>query len=112
MAIRINSADSVQALLGSPEALPRITPTWDKRYLALDCNGRHFQATPLPLGAIYVLGERKSAIMTSIQAGLSASEAFMTLVANTYVNHLLDAGMRSREFEKANSWSRAYWSRR
>jgi hypothetical protein len=91
--------DSVQALFGSEDALPRITPTWDKRYFALDRNGHRFQSEPLPLGTIYVLKEREPGLTTSVVEELNASEAFMALVANTYVNYLLDAGMRSREFE-------------
>ena len=43
--------DSVRALFGSEEALPQITPTWDKRYMALGENGLGFVANPLPLGA-------------------------------------------------------------
>jgi hypothetical protein len=86
-------------LFGTENALPRITPTWDKRYFALDREGHQFQATPLPLGAVYVLGERQNTLAAPIVEELGAREAFMTLVANTYVNYLLDANMRNREFE-------------
>ena len=47
--------DSVRALFGSEDALPKITATWGKRYLPLDQNGHRFQESPLPLGAIYML---------------------------------------------------------
>ena len=53
--------DSVRVLFGSEEALPRITPTWDKRYMALGDNGLGFATKPLPLGAIYLLGAREAA---------------------------------------------------
>jgi hypothetical protein len=97
---RINMwPDSVRALFGSEDALPLITPTWGKRYLPLDQNGLRFQAAPLPLGAIYVLTGREPDLAAPVVEELSSSEAFMTLVANTYVNYLLDSDMRSREFE-------------
>jgi hypothetical protein len=89
--------DSVRTLFGSEDALPRITPTWGKRYLPLDQT--RFQATPLPLGAIYVLTDREAGLAAPIVEELSAREAFITLVANTYVNYLLNAEMRSHEFE-------------
>ena len=90
---------SVRALFGSEDVLPRITPTWDKRYLALDQKGHRFQAEPLPLAAIYILGEREDGLTSPIVEGLTGREKFMTLVSNTYVNYLLDADMRTREFE-------------
>src|SRR5207253_2928817 len=50
--------DAVEALFGAPDALPRITPGWEKRYLALDNAHHRFQASPLELRAVYLLGER------------------------------------------------------
>jgi hypothetical protein len=91
--------DSVHNLFGSEDALPRITPTWDKRYLALDQNGRRFQSSPLPLGAIYILGEREAELTAPVIEEVVGSEALMTLVSNTYVNYLLDRDMRAREFD-------------
>lgn len=91
--------DSVRALFGAEDALPRITPTWDKRYLALDGNGRRFQSSPLPLGAIYILEERASGLSNPVIEEVVGGEALMTLVANTYVNYLLDRDMRAREFD-------------
>lgn len=90
--------DSVRTLLGSEDALPRITSTWDKRYLALDGNGRHFQASPLPVGAIYLLGDREDGLSAPEIEDVAGGEALMTLVANTYVNYLLDSEMRAHEF--------------
>ena len=78
---------------------PRITPTWDKRYLALDQNGRRFQSSPLLLSAIYILGEREAELSAPVIEKVVGRKAIMTLVSNTYVNYLLDADMRSREFD-------------
>jgi len=91
--------DSVRALFGSEEALPRITPTWEKRYLALNQKDFRFEARALPLGTIYLLSPSESkGPDVSIEA-MTASAGMMTLVANTYVNHLLDAQMRQQEFD-------------
>ena len=91
--------DSVLTLFGSADALPRITPTWDKRYLPLDQNGHHFVSSPLPLGAIYILDPRDPALSAPVVEEVSGEGAFMALVANTYVNYLLDQDMRRREFD-------------
>ena len=55
---------SVAALFGAPDALPLLTPNWDKRYLDLaGDDGRYqFQSDASPLRAIYfpVSGPRQS----------------------------------------------------
>ena len=91
--------DSVRRLFGAEDALPRITPTWQKRYLPLGQNGQHFALSPLPLGAIYILDSRESSLTDPIIEGVPGKEAFMALVANTYVNYLLDQDMRRTEFD-------------
>ncbi|HKW64847.1 MAG TPA: hypothetical protein VJN89_19995 [Candidatus Acidoferrum sp.] len=92
-------SDSVRELFGSQDALPCITPTWDKRYLPLGENGYHFASSPLPLGAIYILEGRDPALTAPVIEEVSGREAFMALVANTYVNYLLDQNMRRTEFD-------------
>ena len=92
-------SDSVRALFGSEEALPQITPTWEKRYMALGDSGPSFAAQPLPLGAIYFLGEREPALAAPVIEVVAGSNALAELVANTYVNYLLGRDMRSREFD-------------
>ncbi len=91
--------DSVRALFGSEDELPLITPTWGKRYLALNQNGYRFQSDPLPLSAIYILHDREDASAIPVIEELSGAETFMTLAGNTYLNFLLNAEMRKREFE-------------
>ena len=91
--------DSVRALYGSEEALPQIAPPWDKRYIALGDNGLGFAAKPLPLGAIYLLGEREAGLAAPVVEEFAKGDALAGLVANTYVNYLLDRDMRSREFD-------------
>ena len=91
--------DSVRQLFGSEDALPRITPTWEKRYLPLGQNGHHFASSPLPLRAIYILESRDEILTAPMIEEVSGEEAFMALVANTYVNYLLDQDMRRTEFD-------------
>ena len=93
---------SVAALYGSPDALPRIVPThptWDKRYLDLNQDGYKFQQQPLPLSAIYLLGERSIDLSAPVFTSVPTQAGLMSLVMNTYTNYLLDKAMRAQEFE-------------
>jgi hypothetical protein len=89
--------DVVVPLFGTADALPRLTPSWDKRALDLAHTAGRFQQQPLPLAAIYVLAERAPASEPCIK-GLHGRETLMTLVANAYVSYLQDAAMRRQEF--------------
>ena len=90
--------ESVRALYGATEALPKLTPTWDKRYLDLTSNGYRFQNRPLPLAAIYVLGERDANPRLPRVEPLSPPAGLMALVANTQAPHLVHEAMRAQEF--------------
>ncbi len=90
--------DAVEALYGSSDALPRLTPTWDKRYLDLTAENYRFQRQPLPLAAVYILAERSDNAVTPSIGTIPSRAGLMALVANTYANKLLDAAMRAREF--------------
>src|SRR5262249_45569383 len=91
--------DAAASLFGSPDALPRITPGWEKRYLGLDGDSFFFQGTPLPLGAIYLLGARDQGHDAPVILPLSPRESLMSLVPDTYGAHLLDAPRRAKEFD-------------
>jgi hypothetical protein len=88
--------DSVRTLFGAADALPRLTPNWDKRYLDLTGGAYHSAGRPLPLAAVYVLGERRDEA-PCVEA-ITARDGLLALVANTYTNYLLDETMRAREF--------------
>jgi hypothetical protein len=91
---------SVAALYGYSDALPLITPTWDKRYLDLTRNGCRFQSQPLPLAAIYCLGERRADLPVPLIERLPGTVGLIHLVANTYGNYLPDINaMRARQFQ-------------
>jgi len=89
--------DSVEALYGSAEALPRLADSWEKRSLELgrDCR---FEQRALPLAAIYVLGERTSASPGGTISRLAPRELLINLIGNTYANRLPN-DMRAREFD-------------
>jgi len=89
---------SVTSLLGRVEALRPITPNWDKRDFPL-LEHRAFTTSPLPLAALYILGERRNDDRAPYVEPVSPRDAFIHLVGNTYGNTLLDAPMRAHEFE-------------
>lgn len=89
--------DSVNALYGSPEALPRFVPDWEKRRLALGGEGR-FESRALPLRAVYILGERRPEAAPYVE-NIAPKDALISLVTETYANKLLDRELRAREFE-------------
>ncbi len=90
--------ESVAHLFGSPDALPQLTPVWDKRFLALDGSGAHFRSTPLPLALIYLFSQRQSVAAPRIEHA-SPREVLLELVQNTYMNWLLDKPQRAAEFD-------------
>jgi len=90
--------ESAELLFGSVDTLPLITPTWGKQFLSLDGDKHRFQSDPLPLSAIFILSERLSAAVAPKIEAVSAASAMTALLTNTYVNYLLDAAMRRKEF--------------
>lgn len=90
--------DSVKMLYGSAEALPRCSPDWDKRRLALGDEEARFESSALPLGAIYILGGRRQERAPFAEA-VRDRDALVSLVSNTYGNKILDRELRAREFD-------------
>jgi hypothetical protein len=91
--------ESVHALWGSADALPRAVANWDKRYLDLAQPGYHFASRQVPLAAIYVLGERIGSADAPMIHELRGADALVELVTNTYSNDLLDARQRADELD-------------
>jgi len=95
---------SVDYLYGSPTALPPVIPhnvldpEWDKRWLDLTGPGYRFQSRPLPLGVIYILGERQDDAGSRVEDVLGP-ERLLLLIANNYGSAFLDKELRAREFE-------------
>lgn len=91
--------DAVGKLYGSEDALPNLTPTWEKKFLALDGDRARFQPEPKRLGAIYLLGSRVDEETAPRISAISPREALLDLVQNTYMNVLLTREQRAEEFE-------------
>ena len=91
--------DAVANLAGDAEAYPRLTPVWEKRFLALDGVRAHFAKNKLPLGLIYVIAERSSAHDAPRVEELRPKDSLLELVKNTYMNWLLDREQRAAEFD-------------
>ncbi len=89
--------DSVKILYGAPDALPQLSAEWDKRRLALGGEGTRFEDRPLPLGAIYILGDRRPEPAPCVEK-IGPQDALVSLVAETYANKILDRDLRAREF--------------
>ncbi len=90
--------ESVEALYGNSEALPRFAASYEKRCLSLRKEALAFASDSMPLGCIYILGDRSSDSAPMIES-LPQQEAMLALVANTYATNMLDTAMRAREFE-------------
>ena len=88
---------SVKALYGSSDALPRLTPNWEKRYLDLTTNGYQFHGQALPLAAIYILDERSTDPAAPFVEAVAGHAGLIALVANTYGNLLPDRAGQTRE---------------
>ena len=91
--------DSVSMVYGPDKKLPSFSPSWDKRLLSLTGDELRFEAQSLPVGAIFVLGERSSVADTPFLEQLTLRDGLLALVANSYATNLLDKEMRVCEFE-------------
>jgi hypothetical protein len=90
---------SVEALYGTPDAQPLLSPNWSKRYLDLSDNAYKFRSTPLPLEAIYIIEQRSEDPAAPFIEAIPPTKGLFALVSNTYRNELLDKRMRRQEFD-------------
>ena len=91
--------DSVRALFSSSDTLPLIVEGWDKRFLPLDGSRAHFASSRSPLAAIFLLAGRTAENSAPCIQPVSQREAVLQLLANTYMNWLLDRAQRAEEFD-------------
>jgi hypothetical protein len=90
--------DSVKMLYGPDKTLPTFSANWDKRMLSLAEDRLRFEEKSLPLGAIFILGERSSESSAPFLETPPVQECLIALVANSYATGMLDKEMRAREF--------------
>jgi hypothetical protein len=88
--------ESVQNLWGTADALPRLTMSWDKRYLSLENEAYSSDFRPVPIAAIYLLGER---IDDPTAPYLDSPPSLVDLLANTYAGYAMSSEMRAHEFD-------------
>ena len=91
--------DSVNILYGPDKVLPSFSANYDKRQLLLAENRLRFQEKPVPLGAIYLLGERCAEDGAPFAVKLTPRESLLALVADSYATNLMNTSMRAKEFE-------------
>ena len=91
--------DAVESLLGAPDALPQLTPSWEKRFLPLDRTTANFEEQRRPLSVVYILAPRVADADAPRIESPSSREALLDLVQNTYMNWLLDRRQRATEFD-------------
>lgn len=91
--------EAVQDLLGTRDALPRLTPTWEKCFLELGGENTKFESERRPLGSVYILAPRVAGNDAPRIEEISARQALLELIQNTYMNWLLDRRQRAAEFE-------------
>jgi hypothetical protein len=90
--------DSVSMLYGPDKELPTLSPDWGKHFLSLTANGLKFEERSLPLGAIFILGERSRDSRAPFLNSIPHKEGLLSLVMNSFATNLLDQDMRAREF--------------
>jgi len=90
--------DSVTMVYGPDKRLPSFSANWDKRLLSLEGNQLRFEEQFLPLGAIFVLGQRSSESGAPFLEHPTPSDSLLSMVTNSYGTNLLDKDMRAREF--------------
>ena len=85
--------DSAAVVFGSGDG-----DAYRKRQIDVVDSGYRFHATPAPIIAVYVLGQRTVGRLPVIR-GLAARDAFIALVSHMHGGRLLDGQLRAREFD-------------
>ena len=89
---------SVTMLYGPEKTLPSFSTNYNKQMLSLGQNNLRFQGQSLRLGAIFLLGERRSDTAAPLLESISPRESLASLVPNSYAARFLNKEMRAREF--------------
>jgi hypothetical protein len=91
--------DAVEKLFGARDALPRLTPSWEKFFLSLDGRNAKFEERRQAVSAVYLFAPRVAEADAPRIETMSARESLLDLVQNTYMNWLLDRRQRAAEFD-------------
>jgi hypothetical protein len=90
--------DGAGLVLGPDVSLPRLTPTWDKRALAVDRFGVCAAPAPVPVRSILFLEWSDSDRAEPALEPVGTAETVVRLATHGSAAHLLDAAERAREF--------------
>ncbi len=90
---------TAELLWGPGRTLPRLTPTWEKRFLSLEEHGYPTAPHPVPLAAVYLLHGAPEVPDRPAFQELRGQEGLVALLGNSYQGCLLDRGMRAHEFD-------------
>jgi hypothetical protein len=97
---------SAEALFGRTDALPRLTPSWDKRYLDARLHGA-FEPQSRPLRAVFVLEEREHSRRAPRLEPLSPRAAFVALIGNMHGTRIVPEHAQRAMFELARDLASA-----
>jgi len=90
--------DAAEWVRGTAESLPRITPTWNKRFLNLQ-NENRFHSSSALLAGIYILSPRLENESPSVIEPLNGKDALLSLLTHAHGRHIVERDMREREFQ-------------
>jgi hypothetical protein len=79
--------------------LPKVAGK-ERLHFELTSGGYRFQRDPLPIGAVYLLGNRIKDPRAPYVESVSPLDGLMGIVANTYVTRFLDISMRAIELHE------------
>lgn len=84
-------------LTNNTESLPMVYSYRESRYASLENTGK-FQTEPLPLAAIYVLGDFRNDYMEPFIKPVESHEKMIYLIQNTSGSYVVNGDSRAKEF--------------
>jgi hypothetical protein len=88
--------DVSEALCGRADALPLLTPNWDKRFLAL--SEQTFAPAPAPLSLIYLFDQARAGEEAPFIEPVSPRDALIGLITNSRSHAPLNSSLLANEY--------------
>lgn len=85
-------------LTEDPKELPMVYSYRESRYVSLENNGK-FHQKPLPLAAIYILGEFSDKYLKPAIEAVEAKDKLIKLLENTSGSYVISGNLRANEFK-------------
>lgn len=89
---------AAEFLTDDPESLPIVYSSRVSRYFSLE-NGNKFHAAPLPLTAIYILGEISDDYRNPFIKPINSQDKLINLIPNTIGSYVVTGELRAKEFQ-------------